>query len=80
MIMVSTFKRGANFKSEGDANPPTEIFKIESKGRWNQVENLRHSAFKGAKDTECIPMAFAKMKCHCGKGAVLQDRVAWLLD
>lgn len=31
--MVSTFKRGANFKSEGDANPPTEIFKIESKGR-----------------------------------------------
>lgn len=27
-----TFRRGANFKSEGDANPPTEIFKIESKG------------------------------------------------
>lgn len=30
-MRFSTFKRGANFKSEGDANPPTEIFKIEVK-------------------------------------------------
>lgn len=32
IMRFSTFRRGANFKSGGDANPPTEIFKIESKG------------------------------------------------
>lgn len=40
---------------------------------------LRHSAFKGVQDTKHIPMVLAKMKCHSGKGAVLEDRMAWLL-
>lgn len=31
MMRFSTFRRDANFKSEGDANPPTELFKIERK-------------------------------------------------
>ena len=46
MIQFSTFRRGTNFKSEGDANPPTEIFKIESKGidgiRW-RILDIQHS-------------------------------------
>lgn len=32
ILRFSTFRRSANFKSECDANPPPEIFKIESMG------------------------------------------------
>lgn len=32
IMRFSTFRRSANFKSEGDANPPPEIFKIETVG------------------------------------------------
>lgn len=42
------------------------------------MQNLRHSAFQGAKETECIPAAFATINCHRGKGAALEDRVAGL--
>lgn len=57
MMRFSTFRRGANFKREGDANPPTELFKIEGKGidgTGRRILDIQHS--RGPNDTECIPM------------------------
>lgn len=50
MMRFSTFRRRANFKSEGDANPPTELFKIESKGIDGIGRGILDTvAFEGAK-------------------------------
>lgn len=76
-MRVSTFRRDANFKREGDAHPPPELFKIQSKGTdeigWRSLD-AQHSRWP--KDTVSQWTLLSEMECHCGKGNGLEDRVA----